>query len=196
MQILNKYKLCLGAILLIGITLETKVSAQTTYRQSQDSQLTIGGTSTLRDWNMISNEGRYNAEFEFSQDGKLEKLNALSFNIPVESLKSNSKALDNNAYSTMETDVHKTINFNLTKALIGPQKIHCTGSLTIAGTTNSIDLDVTYQLTNSRVIICSGVKKLKMSDYKVDPPVFMFGTVKTNDEIDVSFSVRLVPIGQ
>lgn len=196
MKTLNKYKLVFCALFFLVLLAKPKADAQIFYRQSPDSEIIIDGKSTLRDWSMSSDEGKYSAEVEFSQDGKLEKLNALSFTMRVESLKSNSKALDNNAYSTMETDVHKAINFKLTKALIGPQKIHCTGNLTIAGTTNSIDLEVTYQLTNSRLIICSGVKKLKMSDYQVDPPVFMFGTVRTNDEIDVSFNVRLVPIGQ
>ncbi|HEY5690776.1 MAG TPA: YceI family protein [Cyclobacteriaceae bacterium] len=192
MKILNKHKHYLYAILLIGI-LSKPAYTQTTYQQARDSKLTIDGTSTLHDWSMTSSEGRYNAEFEFSEDGKLIKLNALTFSIRFESLKSGSNALDKNAYSTMETEVHKDIIFKLSKALVNPQNIYCTGNLTIAGTTNLIDLDVVYQLTDRGQIICSGAKKLKMSDYHIDPPVFMFGTVRTGDQISISFNVRLVP---
>jgi len=37
-------------------------------------------------------------------------------------------------------------------------------------------------------------KKIKMSDYGIDPPSFMFGTVKTGDEMTVSFNVNLAPV--
>lgn len=192
MKILNRHKRYFCTILFLGL-LSKPASAQISYQESRDSQLTIEGTSTLHDWSMTSSEGKYNAQFEFSEDGKLSKLNALTFSIRFESLKSGSNALDKNAYSTMETEVHKNIVFKLSKALVGPQHIHCTGNLTIAGTTNLIDLDVTYQLTDSGQIICSGLKKLKMSEYHIDPPVFMFGTVRTGDQITISFKVRLVP---
>lgn len=193
MQIPNKFIHSLCALLLISVLVAPHVSAQTTYQQARDSQLTIDGTSTLHDWSMSSSEGRYNAEFEINEEGKLSKLKALTFSIRFESLKSGSNALDKNAYSTMDTEVHKNITYKMTSAVIGAQKIHCKGNLTIAGTTNPIDLDVGYQLTDTGQIICSGLKKIKMSDYKIDPPVFMFGTVKTRDEITVSFKVRLVP---
>lgn len=192
MNPLNKYNLCLYILLLTGV-MGKPASAQISYQQARDTQLTIEGKSTLHDWSMTSTEGRYNAEFEISEDRKLTKLNSLTFSIRFESLKSGSNALDKNAYSTMNTAVNKNITFKLLKALVGPQKIHCTGNLNVAGTTRPIDLDVSYQLSDNGALTCTGSTEIKMTDYNIDPPVFMFGTVRTDNDITVSFKVRLVP---
>ncbi len=37
------------------------------------------------------------------------------------------------------------------------------------------------------------VKKLKMSDFGVEPPNAMLGTLKTDDEISISFKITLIP---
>jgi polyisoprenoid-binding protein YceI len=192
MNPLNKYNLCLYILLLTGV-MGKPASAQISYQQARDTQLTIEGKSTLHDWSMTSTEGRYNAEFEISEDRKLTKLNSLTFSIRFESLKSGSNALDKNAYSTMNTAVNKNITFKLLKALVGPQKIHCTGNLNVAGTTRPIDLDVSYQLSDNGALTCTGSTEIKMTDYNIDPPIFMFGTVRTDNDITVSFKVRLVP---
>jgi hypothetical protein len=36
-----------------------------------------------------------------------------------------------------------------------------------------------------------GVKSIKMSDYDIEAPSFAFGTVKTGDEIQIHFSIKL-----
>ena len=73
-------------------------------------------------------------------------------------------------------------------------KITCNGSLSIAGTTQKIDLEVTGVVQPDNSIKCKGEKKIKMTDYKVDPPSFMMGTIKTGDEITISLDVHLAPI--
>ncbi len=193
MKTLNKYKLVFCTLFFLVLLAKPKADAQIIYRQSPDSEIIIDGKSTLRDWSMISDEGKYNVEFEI-KDGKLVKLNSLSFNLRVKSLKSGSSALDKNAYSTLNADTHQSITYTLTSAVIGPQKIQCRGNLNVAGFSRPVDLEAIYELTSDQSILCSGSKTLQMSDYKIDPPVFMFGTVRTSDEIKVTFKVRLVPL--
>jgi hypothetical protein len=43
-------------------------------------------------------------------------------------------------------------------------------------------------------MVCKGSKKIKMTDFNVEPPSFMFGSVKTGDEITVTFDVTLAQI--
>jgi len=38
-------------------------------------------------------------------------------------------------------------------------------------------------------IACSGSEKLKMTDYKIKPPVFMLGALKTGDVLNINFSL-------
>ncbi|MEY4930949.1 MAG: hypothetical protein RI909_1673 [Bacteroidota bacterium] len=168
-------------------------AGQANYRQSGTTNVTIAGTSTMHDWTMTSTGANYNATFEVNADGTPAKLSMVAFTLPAESLKSKEKAMDKNAYKSLNTDKYKDITFQLTAAKITGKTIACTGNLTISGTTKPVEVDVTFESKNG-TLVCKGSKKIKMTDFKVEPPSFMFGTIKTGDEITVSFDVTLSQI--
>ncbi len=166
-------------------------AGQVNYKQT--GAVIIAGTSTMHDWTMTSKEATYSAGFEVSADGTPTKLNTVSVTLPAESLKSGKGAMDNNAYKALKTDKNKEITFRLTSSKITGKSITCTGNLTIAGTTKPVDVDVTYEVKNGN-LVCKGSKKIKMTDFNVEPPSFMFGSVKTGDEITVTFDITLTQI--
>lgn len=167
--------------------------AQTLYEQTGDSYITVSGTSTLHEWTMTTKEGKYQANFEVSETGVPAKLNSLSFKVRSESLKSGQTAMDKNAYSTLNTDVHRNITFSLVSATIVNSKIQCDGNLTIAGITKRITIDFVYKLMPDKSLQCRGTKRINLSDYEIEAPSFMFGTVRTGNEIVVSLNVNLTP---
>src|SRR5205085_5914337 len=112
---------------------------------------------------------------------------SLVFSLAAESLKSGKSAMDKNAYNALKTDINKQIAFQLVSAKIEGNKILCTGKLKIAGTTKQIDVEVAYTTLPGGSLQCKGSKKILMTDYKVEPPTFMFGSVTTGDEITISF---------
>jgi len=166
-------------------------AGQVNYKQT--GAITIAGTSTMHDWTMTSKEASYSAGFEIGADGTPTKLNTVTLTVPAESLKSGKGAMDNNAYKALKTDKNKQITFQLISSKITGKTITCTGDLTIAGTTKPVDVEVTWEIKNGNMV-CKGSKKIKMTDYKVEPPSFMFGTVNTGDEITVTFDVTLAQI--
>lgn len=176
------------AILLIA----TSGYGQTNYKQSGTTTITIAGTSTMHDWTMTSQSANYTASFEINSDGTPSALNKVTVTVPAESLKSKETAMDKNAYKSLKTDRYKDITFQLTSANIAQKTISCTGNLTIAGTTKSIDVDVAYEVKNGN-LVCKGSKKIKMTDFNVEPPTFMFGAIKTGDAITITFEVTLAP---
>ena len=163
---------------------------QTNYKQSGATTITIAGTSTMHDWTMTSTGANYNATFEVNADGTPTKLTMVAFTLPAESLKSHEKAMDKNAYKSLNTDKYKDITFQLTSSKITGKTITCNGNLTISGTTKPVEVDVTYEAKNG-TLVCKGSKKIKMTEFKVEPPSFMFGTIKTGDEITITFDVTL-----
>jgi polyisoprenoid-binding protein YceI len=175
-------------------TLHTGVLAQKAYKQSADSYITVAGTSTLHAWTMTSKDTQYQATFENGADGTPNLLKALTLTIPAQSLKSEHSGMDKNAYSSLKTDKHKTISFSLTTASAEKGIYKCAGNLTIAGVTKLMNIDATCQVKPDMSMRCTGSKAFKMSDFQVEPPTFMFGTVKTGDDITVSFNVELVPV--
>jgi polyisoprenoid-binding protein YceI len=177
--------LTLSIIVMMGV-------AQQSYRQSSNPVFTIAGTSTMHDWTMTSTAANYNATFEVNADGTPSKLTMVSVTLPAESLKSKEKAMDKNAYKSLNTEKYKDITFQLTSSKISGKTITCTGNLTIAGATKPVDVDVVYEV-RSEALFFKGSKKIKMTDFKVVPPSFMFGTIKTGDDLTITFEVTLVP---
>lgn len=178
---------------LAAIFIVLSAAGQANYRQSGTSTVMIAGTSTMHDWTMTSPGASYNATFEVNADGTPSKLTMVSFTLPAESVKSKEKAMDKNAYKSLNTDKYKDISFQLTSSKITGKTITCTGNLTISGTTKPVEVDITYEAKDN-TLVCKGSKKIKMTDFKVEPPSFMFGTIKTGDEITVSFDVTLSQI--
>ncbi len=171
--------------------------AQSDYRIDGDAALTVvlRGTSTLHDWQMEATAVTGSAEPVFATDDgqELTALDALSFSLAVEDLRSENKVLDQNAYKALNADTYERISYVLTSATVFPDAegylVKSTGQLTIAGTTRDIDMDVLLDVTPSGTITCRGSYTLKMTDYDVTPPSFLLGMMKSGDDMTLEFAV-------
>lgn len=76
-------------------------NAQTKYSGSA-VDLLINGTSTLHDWTMRSIKAECTALFEFNAKGQISAISSLTFSTPVNALKSEHTAMDNNAYKALK----------------------------------------------------------------------------------------------
>lgn len=186
----NDFALLAG--ILIGFA--SQVNAQTNYKQSAESYITIAGTSTLHEWTMSSSLPQLVAAIETTIEGNVREVKSLVLTVQSQSLKSANKGMDRNAYSALKADNFKAISFFMNSSTVQNNVVHCLGNLSIAGVTKQVNVDATCALKGDKSsLICTGSKALKMSDYKVEAPSFMFGTVKTGDEITISFNIELVP---
>ena len=130
--------------------------------------------------------------FDPTRRDQLTSLQALTFSLEVENLKSNEKALDKNAYKAMKTNEYKDIFFQLVWAKVVHKTenkyfIETHGNLTIAGITRAVKMDVYCMVNKDSTITCTGSEKLKMTDYKINPPSFLMGAMKTGDAITLDF---------
>ncbi|MEI6948682.1 YceI family protein [Paraflavisolibacter sp. H34] len=186
-------------LLLTGLTMSfaLKNTANDSTFRSQNLSLVVKGTSTLHDWEMKSGGGNCQVTLALGAGDKVTGLSGLSFTAPTESLKSEHAAMDKNAYKALKSGSAKNITFVLSSAKVVPvdastYTLHCLGKLTIAGTTRETDLAATVKYNAAdKTFQCSGTKKLKMTEYKVEPPSFMMGTVKTGDEVAISFTTKI-----
>jgi hypothetical protein len=66
------------------------------------------------------------------------------------------------------------------------------GNLTISSTTRLTDLVATLKYNPAdKSFTASGTKVIKMTDWKVTPPTFMFGTIKTGDQITIGYNLKI-----
>jgi len=66
-------------------------------------------------------------------------------------------------------------------------KLVALGNLTIAGKTNKVELAFNLTLNGDKVELV-GKKAFKMTDFGVEPPKALLGTIKTGDEIEVHYN--------
>ena len=158
------------------------------------SDIKVEGTSNIHDWELDAEQKSGTAVLE-TEEGKMTALKSLQVTIPAEGLKSGKGGMDKNTYKALDTDKHKNIEFTLNevKDFKDSGNNTCTvkgvGTLKIAGTSKQIPIDFTIKLNGDKVNI-SGEKTIKMTDFKVDPPTAMFGTITTWDEVTIKFNTN------
>lgn len=177
--------------IILFLLLAFNATAQTKFSFSDVKEMKVSGTSTIHDWEMEAENGVSAIASMSLENGQLKGISSLKVELKAESLKSGTKGMDTNAYKALVTDKYPTISFELVgPAQINGNKITANGRMTISGTSQTIPLEVTYQVNGSKVSF-SGSKEIKFTDYKIDPPKAVFGTIKTGDELTLSFDISL-----
>ncbi|MDU8886528.1 YceI family protein [Yeosuana sp. MJ-SS3] len=188
MLVINN-KIAKVLILFIVFNLTTRISWGQEYKLVNiSSELSIFGTSTLHDWEIkVENiKGSINIESLI--------VNSLKIEIEAESLKSGHKGMDKNTYKALETDTYKTIVFQmpnsseLSEQSEGKYLMEAKGDLTISGTTKNITLKFNVERNNDQIKL-KGEKTFNMTDFNIDPPKALMGTIKTGNEITVKYHV-------
>ena len=164
---------------------------------SSNLDISIKGTSSLHDWEMKSSKGKCEVEFVLGANDKISGISDLKFNLDATTIKSEYTMMDNNTYKALKTKSNKNISFALASGTVTQSDatsylVKVIGNLTIAGKTQKIDLVGTAKQNADKSLTVTGSKKLKMTDYGVDPPTAMFGTIKTGNDITISFTTKIV----
>ena len=163
------------------------------YVLSKDFVVTINGTSNLHSWDekveTVSGYGIVN----FNTDGSFE-LEAINIKMEVHSIKSDmGSVMNNNTYKALKADANPQIIFALTLPVKSNQKaVSAKGNLTIAGITKPVAMNVKVSMQDKEKLVFEGTQTIKMTDYGIDPPVALFGTLKTGNEITISFKTNFI----
>lgn len=191
-----KQTLILTAICMMGFS--GMLQAQSVYKinDSKDIDMKLSGTSTLHKWSMDAKVFSGSADFSFKPGdaATLSSIKSLTFSLAVANLKSGESGLDKNAYKALKKKEYKDIDYKLQSASVTPEGeskflIKAHGSLTIAGVTKEIVMDVHCVVNKNGNITCTGSQTLNMTDYAVKPPKFMLGAMKTGDAITLDFTL-------
>lgn len=162
---------------------------------SATGDLLVSGTSTLHDWTMKSAKADCAATINLNAAGQVGGITTLNFSTPATALKSEHSSMDNNAYKALKTDKSPTISYSMTSITVTPSNtgttVTCKGRLTIAGATRDEDIVAVCKTNPDGSITVTGTKPISMKQYSIDPPTFAFGTVKTGNDIVLTFHLIL-----
>lgn len=175
--------------LLFFIGLTSLSFGQTTLQLVAKPKLVISGTSSLHDWDMVSETAT--GKIQATLDGNnITAISSLIVEMPAESIKSGKGGMDKNAYKALKTSQFKSAKFNLKSATQNSDGTwNFSGAFTFAGVSKAVTLKIKESTSNGQTVL-EGTYPFKLTDYKIDPPTALMGTVKTGDDVKISFVLK------
>ncbi|HKO54666.1 MAG TPA: YceI family protein [Thermoanaerobaculia bacterium] len=156
------------------------------------ADVTIKGTSTIHEWQMrgATISGAIETDPE-SWKGDGQKSAWVRVAIPVASIRSEHERMDRLMREALKATANPQIQYEMTSAsLVGSAGdafvVRAGGKLTIAGTTRDVTMDIKVVRDGERYVLTAETP-IRMSDFGIKAPVAMMGTIKTADQVTVSF---------
>ena len=175
------------------------ILAQQVYKViPQNSTMKIEGTSSLHDWHMIVEN--FKCDMSIVMGNPSITIERVNFTGISSTISSHNSIMDSKTRNALKTEKYPEISFRMTSPLkIASQgnafRGTATGELFIAGKTRTINLPFSGKTTSENLISISGAKKIDMTEYGIDPPTAMFGTLKTGKDVTVSFEISMKYLG-
>ncbi|HLF34088.1 MAG TPA: YceI family protein [Cyclobacteriaceae bacterium] len=185
-----------GSIFFLFLILAYTSKSQIVFKVDPVSKMIITGTSTLHDWTSEVTLTKGTISF-IADQGKITGISRVSLEIPVESIKNDKSLMNTKTYEALKSDEFPIIRFNVVKLTkFSGNSVTASGTLNIAGKSREIELFVDIVKSGEDKIIVRGEKSLKMSDFGVEPPTALMGTIKTGDEITIKFETTFTTLGK
>ena len=178
-------------LLLPGLLIGPAIKMDTYQINNSSSMLKIEGTSTIHDWDMEATSYEGEAVMALNEASDLE-IQSMRISLKAENLKSGHDGMDDNAYKALKTKNYPNIVFTLSKVeSITKTETHfnvkANGNLTIAGKTRNISLTAVCKPQSNGTFSFEGKTAIKMTDYGVDPPTALLGTIKTGNDLTIIY---------
>lgn len=189
----NYFKTAVSFLFLVLFLISTSSYSQEFNLNNKESELVVLGTSSLHDWTLKAEKQK--GQITLEQSDQL-KILSLKIEVTAENLMSGKKAMDKNTFKALKTGEFKHITFQLlevkdiSKSGNGDYSVKSIGNLTVAGFTKKINLDFKMNVAGNKVAL-RGETTFKMTEFKIDPPKALLGTITTGDEIKIQFNTFL-----
>ena len=158
--------------------------------QLKANKMSVQGSSTLHDWESEITKADLKGEI-LVNNSQLKEVKNLEVKIPVESIKSTKgKMMDSKTYDAFNSSKNPYIVYTLKDAKVNPDgTIDGNGTLTMAGVTKPMQVKAKYKVLSNGDVQLIVSRTFKMSEFKMDPPTAMMGSIKVGDEVTVNFDV-------
>jgi polyisoprenoid-binding protein YceI len=189
----NKMKARQILIIIVSLLFVQVNNLQAQSAKIRSFKMSVSGTSTMHNWESQVEKLDGKTSYKIEADHLIDIKEAV-IKIPVQAIKSSKgKIMDNKTYEAFNSEKYPYIVFTLSSEEINPVKLTAAlkGTLVMAGTTKQIDIVVKYRILANGDLQIIGTKKIKMTEFKMEPPTAMMGTITVGDEVTIDFDIIL-----
>lgn len=178
-----------SAFVVLFVIISQVIYAQVQYKLDvKNSSMVIKGTSSIHDWEMKVEDMKSAFSLQ-SANIFQDKLIGGDFLINVESIKSEHSLMNKKTYEALKQEKFPQIKAKVIKAEQSQNAGKVQVELSIAGKTKLVNEDIHLKdLGNGKVEI-KGSLDMKMSEYGIEPPVALMGSIKTGDAVKIEFNL-------
>jgi hypothetical protein len=165
----------------------------------ENSSMTILGSSTHHDWDVEAADfsvqfrvpGRWFDSDRFWAGEDIEELNVT---VQVGRLDGGKNKMNRDLREALRYEEYPEIQFSWDKVIFSGtsdtgRTAEVLGSVTIAGEEREIQFNAILSFNEWSQIVAKGQVTLNMRDYNVDPPTALFGVIRTDEMIDLTFEL-------
>jgi len=168
---------------------------------NEKSSMSITGGSTVGSWDaevkMV--EADFGIDVEALVNGSSHEdrvFELAAFRVPVGGIDSDSRRMNNNISKYLKEDDHPHVSFSLNNAQVQSRDgntfdVLVNGIINAAGNNKEVALNARLLLKDDGTMEIHGTKAMLFSDFNIDRPSAMLGTVRADEEIEVHFNLIL-----
>jgi polyisoprenoid-binding protein YceI len=189
----------LAALAVLAFVTATSAQPLTKFESRPGSKMKMDGTSNIHDWTVESGivAGAMELDSAFVADPTAAKPGKIAAkvenSIPVRSLKSGTKLMDDRMYDAMKLQKFPKIEYRLTeltlketpKSANGPFNFDSKGELALSGVTNKVSFPVTMTRAD-KTMKTTGSTSVKMTSFGITPPGLVVA-IRTGDDVKLTF---------
>jgi hypothetical protein len=162
-----------------------------------ESRLWIEGSSNVNRFDCTAEEYTGDANTVEVTNSETTTELSLKIDIPVDGFECGRSRMNRDLRNALKSDQYPNITFVFEHAELANDNnnnnefisFSVTGNLTVAGVTRKIRFVTEGKVLENDKMRARGSKKIRMSDFGVEPPTGLFGLVKADDELTVHFDL-------
>lgn len=195
------FTVLLAGILLAAWSLQPPVSYTI---KPTPNEMYVEGGSTVHDWNCPIEElsGSLQADTPEAEDASpVSGISKTQVQVPVDAIQCDKDTMNEKLREALQMNAYPEVYFSLSEAQVSPLpdsggarfSVDATGEIILAGERREIDLPVQGKRLDNGDLRLTGSHTIRLSDYDVDRPTALLGTVRTSEEVTVHFDVTATP---
>ena len=154
------------------------------------SRVWVSGTSTVRSYRCETTQVTGSAQADGTELSQVAQSSG-EITIPVSSLDCRNGTMNGHMRNALKAAQNPTIRFRATSVAVSADgAVRMTGPLTIAGQTRETTITGTAVRQSGKLRV-TGSKQLTMTDFGVQPPRLMAGTMRVHAPVTIGFDVVL-----